>query len=388
MTDRERFVVDPGTTTKKTDTPPPGSAEGEPTPAASDAMAATPVDPVEPEDIDDLGVQLAEALRNGNGGKGYQPVIVFGTSNSGKTALLLSLIAAIKSEHALETGLTLADPLLGAGDTVSEKMHEEAELTFYNRTQAFLEGKVIEKTTAPLPFFVPMLFTPRGKEQVAFAFLESNGEWYRPNRDGGRLFPKLKREIETFIRNYQGPLIFLYLLPYTQANITAERASPTDVKAVSEASLAMVGVLDAYEKIRLIGRESDQHLMLVTKWDARSQKKNLHQKIDLDVDRGEMMAFCDERYAQALASYRGLIIREDQRHIDSYCAGLMSEDGILHVRDIEARAAVLSFPTRLWKFLYRTALSNTGQSPQSPFPEPPKPLLPVRLFLALLNKIA
>jgi hypothetical protein len=349
--------------------------------------AEEPVSEEEAEAVVDLGRRLADAMAPDNEGGGYQPVVVFGMSNSGKTAMLLSLFAAIMSDHELETGLSLDGSLLGSEDPVGRNLHTEAELTFQNRTQDFIAGKPIQKTTVAMPFFVPVTFSPRGKPAVRFAFLESSGEWYRPVRTGGTLFPQLKEEINSFIFNYQGPIIFIYLLPCTQVILTGDQGTPKDIEGIREAQLAMVGALDGYNRVRENFREKDQHLMLVTKWDVRSRTK-VDRPSELEADRHELMEFCKLRYPQALASYHKLPLNERQLLINAYCAGLMNDQGILQLQHGHvSRAAVQSYPLRLWTWLYRVGLRNMDLTPVAPFPEPPKRLAIVRLFLAFLDKL-
>ena len=349
-------------------------------------QAEEPAAPIDPKNVRELGKRLAEALMAGGEAEGYQPVVIFGTNNSGKTALLLSLFARVMSDAELDTGLSLDDPLLSLSDPIAKKMYEEAELTFENRTQDFIAGKPIEKTAVSLPFFIPVTFVPRGKQTIRFAFLESSGEWYRPNRDGGKLFPKLRDEIEGFIFHYQGPIIFLYLLPYTQINSAGDRGE-ADTKEIGEAALAMKGMLDAYNRAREHARDKDQHLMLVTKWDVRSRKSS-DRADDLEADRGDLMEFCNRHYSQALAGYKTLGLRSDQTLLNAYCAGFMNEHGVLQIRrDDEAWTVAKSYPVRLWTWFYKTALRNQDLTPVSPFPEPPKPLGVIRFITAFLDKL-
>lgn len=335
------------------------------------------------DELNDLGASLSGGMLE----KGYQPVVLFGTNNSGKTSLLLSLFASILSDTSLETGLFLADAILPTRKGVGAQLSEDARYTFEVNTQRFIEGERIEKTNVSLPFFVPVEFRPTGKAPVTFAFLESNGEWYRPDRETGTYFPKLRTEIETFISTYQGGIIFIYLVPYTQARLYTQDDQTDDQQEVTDASLAIAGVLRAYDRCRATNRGNDRHLMLVSKWDAASQT-SLDRAADLEPERAEVEAFCVRRYGQALATFRGLQLGPDQLSLNAYCAGLISDRGRLHLRpEDEIRAVIQRYPLRLWTWLYRSALQNADLPAADPFPAPPQPPAIVRFVRGLLDRL-
>lgn len=335
------------------------------------------------ESADMLGSSLATEMSE----KGYQPVVLFGTAFSGKTSLLLSLFSSILSQGKFETGLFLANPVISTTTPLGERLYADARHTFEIKTQNFIEGVPTAKTNIDLPFFIPVEFRPRDKPPVTFAFLESNGEWYRPTRQGDSLFPRLKSAIENFVSTYQGGIIFIYLLPYTQSHVYAPKDETQDAREISDASLAMSGVLRAYNDIRANYRAQDRHLMLVSKWDANSVAA-LDRAAALAPDRDEVEEFCERRYGQAIATYRGLQLSPDQLLLNAYCAGIINERGLLQLKqEDESRAAVLDYPIRLWDWLYRCALLNVDHAPVSPFPEPPRKPAIARLVQTILNTI-
>lgn len=344
-----------------------------------------------PEDLDRLGVNLARALQDG----GYHPVVLFGTNFSGKTSLLLSLFGALIAEPKLEAGLALCDPILGTGSGIGRILHEDAQHTFDVKTQAFLEGERILKTAVALPFFVPVEFRPLGKPAVKFAFLESNGEWYRPLRDRStplndvkKLYPGLRKETEEFISTYQGPITFLYLIPYTQADVYSDKDNPLDADEIRSASLAITGVIRSYDKIRATHRDEDFHLMLVTKWDAHSAR-DADRAQGIAEDRPALLEFCNQRYAQALSAFQGLDIDAEHRSLNSYCSGIMGAQGRLHLRpDEDVSSVVLAYPVKLWRRLYWNALTAEGSPLEDPFPSPPDPPALVRAWTRLLDMLA
>lgn len=363
------------------------SRDDQPLPRPAPATAAEPA----PEELDRLGGNLARAMQDGN----YHPVVLFGTNFSGKTSLLMSLFASLAAEPKLEAGLALCDPILGSGSRIGRLLHEDAVHTFDVKTQAFLEGEQILKTAVSLPFFIPVEFRPAGKPSVRFAFLESNGEWYRPLRDRTtkwndvkQAYPGLRAEIEDFISNFQGPITFLYLLPYTQTDVYADKDNPLDSDEIGSASLAIKGVIQSYDKIRATHRGEDFHLMLVTKWDAHNIR-DPDRASAVEEDRAALIDFCNQRYGQALAAFQGLEIDAGHRSLNAYCAGIMGTKGRLHLKsDDELTAVVLGYPIRLWRWLYRNALHAEELPPQDPFPTPPEPPALVRAWGRLLEFVS
>jgi len=341
-------------------------------------------------DVDRLGADLARSLQDG----GYYPVVLVGTNYSGKTSLLLSLFSTLVSDPHLSVGITLCEPILGTAG-IGKQLHDEAIHTFEIKTQAFIWGEKISATKIQLPYFIPVELRPEGKPIVRFAFLESNGEWYRPLNERNQpianlqtLYPALRAEIEEFIASYQGGITFLYLLPYTQAEVYSIHDSVVDAEEVQSAALAINGVLRAYDSIRANHRSDDRHLMLVTKWDARSARDpNRAEGIREDDD--AVHEFCAAKYGQALATFQGLNLNPDQRKLNAYCAGIINERGLLQLRrDDDVRSAVLAYPMRLWTWLYGNALSANDMPVTSPFYEPPEEPILLKMWKGLLGFVA
>ena len=324
----------------------------------------TPESHIDIKDIPDGGSQLAAAMEAAD----YQPVVLFGTAASGKTSLLLSLLAIARTETALDTGVFLGEPILRPDSDYGRYLVENAEEFFGRKTQEFIEHRAPASSKIALPFFVPIAFRPRLGREVKFAFMESNGEWYRPDRDSSRLFKRLKGQIEDFISQYQGGIIFIHLVPYTQRPVYGANPDPADdASQINEASLAISGALQAYESVR-VNKRNDRHIMLVTKWDAHRPPDADRLDI-LNGDREDVEAIVKHRYAAAFNSYRGLSLEPSQLHLNGYIAGLMNEQGTVGLRrDDELRATVVRYPINLWRWLYKSALANVGETGTDPFP--------------------
>lgn len=309
------------------------------------------------------GSRLAAALEEG----GYQPVILFGNASSGKTSLLLSLFATIKTLPGLKTNLELAPDIIQGDSEYAQYSLENAQRFLNLMTQQFINGQAPDATAIDVPFLIPVTFEPAGKPPMRFVFIESNGEWYRPDYADHRLFPKFRSEIEDFIRNCQRGILFLHLLPQTQLAVRSGNYDQNeDAKLMNDASLAVAGALQNYRELR-IGKDQDFHLMLITKWDNRSRDMNMLEALDDDYD--EVVDFVSLKYGQAYASYQNMSGLVREHLVNGYCAGLMNEDGILNLRpDNDIRPYVLRYPKNLWTWLYRSALLNQDMMKTDPFP--------------------
>jgi hypothetical protein len=358
MSDREKFELEPEEPAGG------GGGRNNETGKTSQSQAQKHDMPLAVEDIPDGGSQLAAAMEAAD----YQPVILFGTAASGKTSLLLSLLAIARTETSLDTGVFLADPILRPDSAYGRYLIENAEEFFGRKTQEFIEHRAPASSKIALPFFVPIAFRPRLGREVKFAFMESNGEWYRPDRDSSRLFKRLKGQVEDFISQYQGGIIFIHLVPYTQRPVYGAQPDPADdASLINEASLAISGALQAYENVR-VNKRNDRHIMLVTKWDAH--RPSDADRIDmLSGDKEEVEAIVNERYAAAFNSYRGLSLESSQLQLNCYISGLMNQQGTVGLRkDDELRSTVISYPINLWRWLYKSALTNIGEMGKDPFP--------------------
>lgn len=346
--------------------------------------APTPKQPPLPNDAGnpgsfgaDDGFQIAAGLTSA----GYHPVVLFGNANSGKTSLLLSLISLIRTEPDLHCGLDLGEPVLNTDTPYGRYLRDQAEGFYGKKTQDFIEGKAAPKTAIEAPFFIPVVFRPEGKPEVRLAFMESNGEWYRPDRESDKLFPALRRQIEEFLSAFQEPVSFIHLLPYTQqATYTSGTDQYTDDSEINEASLAIVGALKAYLDVRA-NKMEDRHLMLVTKWDAHD--KGEMDRVSVLQDSSDLERFLCNRYNQAFAFYRGMGLQSHQQQLATYCAGQMrGQSVIMPRRGEELHDALIEFPTRLWQWLYKTTLEQLGEQSLEPFPSQPRP----HWFVRLLNR--
>jgi hypothetical protein len=345
----------------------------------ADEPNATEADIV-PSDAES-GRLLAEQMFNA----GYQPVVLFGNGASGKTTLLMSLLAAIRTSPQLQAGLKLGEPILDPSHRYGSYLWSEAQRFFGLRTQEFIEGIASESSKIPLPFFIPLIFAPTNKPELKIAFMESNGEWYRADRKADNFFTPLKEQVEDFIRSYPLGILFVHLVPYTQQELYSTNGNTSaDAKELSEASLAVSGALQAYQKVRP-DKTFDRHIMLVTKWDAHSPE-GIDPTSALFDHPAEVYDFVSKKYSQAYSTFCNMGLDPNQIALNGYCAGQISGRNIRMAQPgSELAAAIQRFQVGLWKWLYRNSLDLNGQLVLDPFPvDRPGPFA---WFSRLLDKV-
>lgn len=339
-------------------------------PSGSDTPTPVPVPPSVSEadalrDDPESGQVLAQHMMEA----GYQPVILFGNAASGKTSLILLLLATIRTDATLDAGLFLGEPILDTSKRYGAYLAEQASPFFGLKTQQFIEGTAAPRTVIDLPFIIPLIFRPSGKPEARVALMESNGEWYRADRQANKFFPPLRRQVEDFLRHYAGGILFIHLLPYTQRQQYAADVGGNDAAELEEASLAVSGALQAYEAVR-IDKSADRHLLLVTKWDA-------HRPVGVDpvdalLDHPDDVAqVIASRYAQAWSAFKGLALRPDQMGLNGYCAGQISGGNVIRAGAGDDRGeAIRRYPKGLWRWIYRHTLELAAVAPVDPFPTP------------------
>lgn len=323
---------------------------------------------------------------------GYHPVILFGSSNSGKTSMLLSLFAAVQTRVELQTAVHLNNNIVSANSTYGSYLRKSSQDFFQSKLTNFIEGRGAQLTKVDLPFFIPIDFTSSAGETVKIAFMEGNGEWFQPRRsdDGSITSANLNPAIELFIKNFGAGISFIHLLPYTQKGTgQADGYSVTEDLAKKDAGLAIKNVIDQYRDVREGQTSEDRHMLLVTKWDARFTPGNpngdrLYDVLTETVDDVKYYLENNSNYKTAVVSFQGLSDIK-VKNVRNYCAGRMSglEVNWPH-SDHDFYEPINRFPVELWKWIYSGAygIENTN-----PFPKEKEPFIVIRVINDLLKKI-
>ena len=195
--------------------------------------------------------------------RGYHPVLPFGDTSSGKTSLLLSLLAELHSENVpfrLDN-----EPLLSQDTGYGKKIHEDTKIFHDIKFPEFINKQVPGLTRIEYPIYVPIIVTnPRTKQEIKLAFLESNGEWYRKvgwNKDE-EVLAFHKKEIYDILTKFEKGVMFIYVAPYMDETIVDKPEGD-----LWHADHAIFAVLSDYISERNGNRDYDSHLFLLNKWD-------------------------------------------------------------------------------------------------------------------------
>ncbi len=326
-------------------------------------------------DAKTIGKSIAIEMKN----QGYHPVILFGSTSSGKSTLLNSLFTYLKMNSSGKSiGFSLSEPLIPTNTIYGKTLYDEAKAFFNRGTQDFIDGHGAPVTLKKNPFFIPVKVNPIDADEIKFAFLESNGEWYQPLKINDEytidLYPELKEEINAIIQYFEGGISFIYLAPYTKSNTDSKKQNE-----IKNANLALVGVMDAYQRLRKIHREDDKHIFLLTKWD---EKDVTLEKLSFvtDADRQQVINIL---YKQGFAAFNTLEIPEYSKAILQYCAAIMSGRDVL---PSEKYLPILNkYRKTLWNWLYGNATefnSDIGRRLELVSTPPP----PKKSFFTLLTE--
>lgn len=298
----------------------------------------------------DIGRIIAEEMDK----QGYHPVIIFGSSNSGKSTFLASLFSYFQVSMANGIGIYLGDSLIPLNTSHGKAAFADAERFFHQQQQTFLDGEAHLQTKALRPFFIPVKVKPPKLPEMKFAFMESSGEWYQVDETTGKYFPELKEEINAILKFYQKGISFIHIAPFTQLNQSASDETLDtldDKKLLNAANLALVGAFNSYEQLRVY-REDDDHVFLVTKWDIATKNNPIDGLSNIDED--QLVGFAENIYRKGYAALQNLHIHKDQRAILPYCAGIMHGRTIIKPNDV-LRPIIDVFPKKLWNRLYGNA---------------------------------
>jgi hypothetical protein len=320
-----------------------------------------------------VGRLIAEQLEQ----HGYHPVIIFGSSNSGKSSLLGSLFSYFQIESTKSIGIFLGEAFLPSTNPYGKWALEESKSFFYKGVQEFLRGTAHVATRTQYPFFIPVRIVPLNKPEIKMAFLESNGEWYRPKPDTASYFQDLREEINSVLMHYQRGISFIHIAPYTQVDSALNQPDHEELnrQEIDYADSALVGAINAYESIRGF-KKDDAHLFLMTKWDEYCKKRG-ESSIEeglMHVDISELEDTIKTSYLRGFTAFNNIKIDISQKYQMNYCSGIMRGREVVRPNQ-ENREILNRYPMTVWNWLYKNA---TRCNPDIGIPETlipqPKPI--------------
>jgi hypothetical protein len=200
------------------------------------------------------------------------PVLIFGTSESGKSTMLLSLLGYGERSNKLAARVS-DQPILPPGHPDREKSHSEADAFFDQEILGFRSGNLTYLTQREDPLFIPIDVQAGTGPRIRFAFLEGDGEWYTRQNvvDPGdfRPMPDLKPPIAQILNSYSGGISMIFVAPTFAAN---------PAKQINRAWSSLTALIPLIAAKRKNVGGADNFLLMLSMWDG------LHSPGDLNCD--------------------------------------------------------------------------------------------------------
>jgi hypothetical protein len=196
----------------------------------------------------------------------FHPVLVFGTSQSGKSLALASLLSYPLQNQNTRIAHTLIDFDYPRSHPARDDVKDWAREFYYKDVANFQKhaNAKVQPTRRVHPFFVPIraVFTSDDNqpEIARFAFLESIGEWIHRRLDG-YTFDELKPDIVEILKNYSNPISVIFVAPAMTDNLL-------DTNAVKESHQCIAYCMNRYVELRKRNHR-DNLLLLISRWDTK-----------------------------------------------------------------------------------------------------------------------
>jgi hypothetical protein len=196
--------------------------------------------------------------------EGIHPVLIFGTSESGKSTMLLSLLSY--GQQCAEIAAHVCEkPILPQEHPDAKKNHSEANAFFIEEVRKFQTGNLTYLTQREDPLFIPIEIKPEHEEKsIRFAFLEGDGEWYtmQPVEDKNNFqpIPELKKPIAQILNSYPAGLSMIFVVPTFEVN---------PQKRIETSRQSISNLLTKIGSKRADMSPADNHLLLLSMWDGR-----------------------------------------------------------------------------------------------------------------------
>ncbi len=205
------------------------------------------------------GITLAENLVRTE----RHPVLIFGSSKSGKSSLIMSLIRALQTDP--DTDIQFGEPVLDQADPRVSEKHAIAR-QFYDWQAYQLDLGQNLKATQGDPFFIPIDIRPKNSTlpAVKLALLDGRGEGYEPVEDekAGDLFKALNDDVRGVLETFPYGLTVIFVAPYA---VGSNYFVETNVS-----NTGLLGALHGYREFRQGRRKEDFLLFLLSKWDQKA----------------------------------------------------------------------------------------------------------------------
>jgi hypothetical protein len=234
------------------------------------------------------------------------PVIIFGSSEAGKSTLIMSIINALEKsgkDGDVGVGVSFGSSFYARRDPQAETQMDLARLFYDASSTNFIIGReALRRTTVDFPFFIPLDLRIRGSgmKPVKLAFLDGRGEWYEPERGGSATFRELQDYIVEVLKNYSRGMSIICVAPYSLA--------AGDEDNVQNSDAGLWAALGRYQELRP-DSDDDALLFLLTKWDQAANPGRAEEFTHLDGD--QVVEIAQKRYARSWHYFRNLRVGAD-----------------------------------------------------------------------------
>lgn len=234
------------------------------------------------------------------------PVVVFGSSKSGKSTLIMSMINALEKSGRkgdVGVGVSFGSSFYAKRDINGEAQMRAARYFYEAASTNFILGREALNTTQDeLPFFIPLDLRIRGSglKPVKLAILDGRGEWYEPTRSGPEPFQDIKEYIVEVMKNYTRGISVICVAPFS--------LGPSDEDNVRNSDAGLWAALNKYQELRS-DSDDDALLFLLSKWDQVATPGRDDEFTHLTGE--DVVTVAERRYSRAWDAFRNLRVGED-----------------------------------------------------------------------------
>lgn len=234
------------------------------------------------------------------------PVIVFGSSMSGKSTLIMSMINALEKsgkDGDVGVGVSFGSSFYAKRDSFGQGQLEAARNFYEAASTNFIIGReALLSTQEKFPFFIPLDLRIRGVslKPVKIAILDGRGEWYEPVTEGPTPFRDIQDYIIEVLKNYTRGMSIICVAPVS--------LDSTDEDNVRNSDAGLWAALQKYQELRSDSQD-DALLFLLSKWDQLATPGREEEFTKLEGS--EVVAVAEKRYTRAWHGFRNLRVGDD-----------------------------------------------------------------------------
>lgn len=306
---------------------------------------------------------------------GRHPVLLFGNTSSGKSTILMSLIAALRQHE--DVDVTLGDPIYPVGHARRDEAHDWAVDFFQRRAEAFIHnGEILPATEVTYPFLIPIdIHRTHAAQPMRLAILEGKGEWYEPSPTGASMYQAFQEEVANVVKFYDRGLSAIFVAPCFDYD---------DDRRMRAADIGLMGALEHYQRLRE-RREMDSLLFLLSKWDVHAAPISDPKFGTPDAD--DILSVLDRQFPDAWRKFKAMprALGNERWFFMQYVAGYIVDEAN-HDPPERQLAAFQQYPKILLNWLYGNA-SETGDVVKRREVLFPDAQLPTRVRIRILQQV-